>query len=197
MCSPDRIAEPSERGTVIRPPSRSLAGAKQRILPFSPHVAGTLLRALASCKTTVSVWLCRHVPDAASLALRQLQLVAKAPHACCQAPDSTEQESPTALPVSVFVQRNRQPFLCLFRACRACPLPDKPHSRLQMPRYSSYGKRAWSHGASRPSRLAISRQVPGNPCPRPARATRSWRPLPAPRARCAGTRNPSWHHASA
>ncbi len=191
------MAESSERGTVIRLPSRSLAGAKQRILPFSPRVAGTLLQALAGSKTTVSAWLCRHVPDGGFFGFAAAAAGSESTSCMLPASDSTEQESPTALPVSVFVQRNGLSFLCPFRACRACPPPDKPHSRLRMPRCSSYGKRAWSNGASRPSRLAISRQVPGNPCPRPARATRSWRPLPAPRARCAGTRNPLLRHASA
>ena len=191
------MAESSERGTVIRLPSRSLAGAKQRILPFSPRVAGTLLQALAGSKTTVSAWLCRHVPDGGFFGFAAAAAGSESTSCMLPASDSTEQKSRAALPVSVFVQRNGLSFLCPFRACRACPLPDKPHSRLRMPRCSSYGKRAWSHGASRPSRLAISRQVPGNPCPRPARATRSWRPLPAPRARCAGTRNPLLRHASA
>ena len=196
MCSSDRIAEPSERGTVIRLPSRSLAGAKQQILPFSPRVTGTLLQALAGCKTTVSAWLCRHVPDAASLALRQLQLVAKAPHACCQH-------------LIARSRRARQLFPSL-PSCRGTGSLTSARSvhaepaRYRISRTADSGcrmfqlwERAWSHGASRPSRLAISRQVPGNPCPRPARATRSWRPLPARQARCAGTRNPLLRHASA
>ena len=142
-------------------------------------------------------WLCRHVPDGSFFGFAAAAAGGKSTSCMLPASDSTEQKSPAALPVSVFVQRNGLSFLCPFRACRACPLPDKPHSRLRMPECSSYGKRAWSHGASRPSRLALSRQVPGNPCPRPARATRSWRLVPVRQARCAGTRNPLLRHASA